>query len=163
MFNSPMTSNSQDNDGFLSERVTRTHLGGEARNSMHRSLKHLSESGELYLSRDLGNISICFIFIGGSPKLKRKTKRRRHDESAFADTHMPFGSEELPVFFIYSKYKIPKNFEILTKLTSDKILENSVYYQLNKWTGMRHSIYVDLASRTSEDPIMFGLGLNLEI
>lgn len=54
MLNTPLST--EKNDGYLSERVTRTHLGRETRTSMRRNLKLMSESGELYLSRDHGKI-----------------------------------------------------------------------------------------------------------
>ena len=48
--NTPLSN--EKNDGYLSDRVMRTHVGGDTRGSIQRNLKMMSESGELYLSRD---------------------------------------------------------------------------------------------------------------
>lgn len=109
---------------------------------------------------------VKFIYddLGGSPKLKKKSRKRHPEELSFNDTYLGMNYDSnLPVFFIYSKYKLPNTFEILSKITSDRIFENSVYYQLSKEVGLRHSTFVDLSSNASDDPISFGLGINIEL
>lgn len=64
---------------------------------------------------------------------------------------------------IYTRYHRSPDFEILSKLTSNKKFENSVFYKLNEFIGLRHSVYVDLASSNSKNSIMCGLGVDIEV
>lgn len=42
-------------------------------------------------------------------------------------------------------------------------MENSVYYHINQFFGIRQSMHIDWNEVSPEDRIIFGLGVNFEI
>lgn len=67
------------------------------------------------------------------------------------------------MLMVYSRYKRDPDFEILSKLSSNQKFESSVFYKLNQFVGLRHSIFIDLAARSNSGSILCGLGVDIEV